>query len=108
MVEPGPVWLQRIESGEEPLPEEQKPLLEKADQAARKIERKYGKRNPGRDDFEWGPLSGRMSALAWVQSAMGHSIRSRCLAVTSRACRRATLRDGPLEDPRLEARRNDA
>lgn len=63
------VWLQRIKSGEEPLTKEQKPLLERAKKAAKRIERKYGKKNLGWDDFEWGLLSGRMSALSWVMGA---------------------------------------
>jgi len=60
------VWLEKIKSGEQPLTDAQKPLLETATKAARRIERKYGKRNLGWDDFEWGLLSGKMSALAWV------------------------------------------
>lgn len=63
------VWLEKIRSGEEPLTENQKPILKKAREAARRIEKKYGRKDLGWDDFGWGLLNGRMSALSWVMGA---------------------------------------
>lgn len=63
------VWRERIESGEEQLTAEQQALFERAAQAAAHIEKKFGTENLGWGDFEWGLLSGRMSALSWVLGA---------------------------------------
>ena len=63
------VWMQKIATGEEKIGPEQKELLATAKNAARRIERKFGKKNLGWDDFDWGLLSGRMSALSWVLGA---------------------------------------
>lgn len=62
-------WLWRIKNGKEKLTKEQEPLLQRAKLAARDIEKKYGRKNLGWTDFEWGLLSGRMSALSWVMGA---------------------------------------
>jgi len=59
-------WLYRIRTGEEHITKSQQAVLAKAKRAAKRIERKYGKKNLGWDDFEWGMLSGTLSALAWV------------------------------------------
>ena len=45
----------------------QRDVLKMAIKAARRVEREYGKKNLGPwDDFEWGMINGKVSALRWV------------------------------------------
>ncbi len=57
--------LYRIASGKKILTTTEIPGAEKA----REIEAKYGRENLGWDDFEFGLLSGKLSALAWVMGS---------------------------------------
>ena len=63
------VLLQNIKEGKEMnTPEVQKMMLA----AMRKVEKKYGKsklRNYYHNDFEWGMLNGKLSALRWVMGS---------------------------------------
>jgi hypothetical protein len=48
------------------LTPKQRKNWEVGDKAAKKIERRYGKKNLLYSDFEWGMVNGKLSALRWV------------------------------------------
>jgi hypothetical protein len=56
-------WLDRINRGED---SRNHPSFAEACRQAGRIEAKFGLENLGWDDFEWGLLSGRLSALRWA------------------------------------------
>jgi hypothetical protein len=62
-------WLYRIETGEEPLTEAEKPLLETAKTAAKRIEDKYGIENLG---WESSKVNYPRWRGLWVQNGKGH------------------------------------
>ena len=56
--------MHRVETGEV---EEKPEIVKMAKAAAKRVEQRRGKRNLGPwDDFEWGMLNGKMSALRWI------------------------------------------
>lgn len=71
-------WLYRIEKGEHKIVERKdykesdpnatlRDIFEGARRSAKKVERIYGLENLGPwDDFEWGMINGKLSALRWV------------------------------------------
>jgi hypothetical protein len=61
------IW--ELENGDKATSEETQQRIATIKKACAKVERKYGKRNLGWDDFEWGLLSGKLSALAWVMGS---------------------------------------
>ena len=63
------VWIEKIERGDVVINEGQQAILDKAKLKAKEIEKRFGRDNLGWDDFEWGLISGRLSALAWVMGA---------------------------------------
>jgi hypothetical protein len=60
-------WLYRLSRGEDKISSlEERKIFLTARKAAQRIEKKYGKKNLGWDDFEWGMVNGKLSALNWV------------------------------------------
>ena len=63
------VLIQKAERSEAHPSNEQMAVLEQAKRKAREIEERYGRDSLVLSDFDWGLLSGRMSALAWVMGS---------------------------------------
>lgn len=62
-------WRDRLDSGEESLSDAQEAVFQRAAEAAARIEEKYGREHLALGAYEFGLLSGRMSALSWVLGA---------------------------------------
>jgi pyrimidine deaminase RibD-like protein len=60
---------EKMERGEIPYEDQNKPHLIKAQERMRQIEEKYGVENLGWGDVEWGIVQGRLSALSWVMGS---------------------------------------
>ena len=63
------IQIQKAEASTEPLTPDQKSIVDLHKRLSADIEEKYGRENLGWDDFEWGFLQGKMSALAWVMGS---------------------------------------
>ena len=57
-------WLWCISNGTDGIGCEK--VFAAAKKSARRIERKYGKKNLGWSDYEWGIINGQLSALRWI------------------------------------------
>lgn len=60
------VIMAEVEAEDVPMTEDRKALIETAKKAAQRIEDKYGVENLTVDDFDYGLMSGKLSALSWV------------------------------------------
>ena len=61
------VWYDRHQSLKAQTKSGEEKLVHQGEFAARRMEAQYGKDNLGPyDDFEWGMINGKLSALRWV------------------------------------------
>jgi hypothetical protein len=59
-------WLYELATRKDKLEPGQIVIFSTARKNAKRIERKYGRKNLGWDDFEWGMINGKLSAIRWV------------------------------------------